>query len=336
MTTVEPKNGIVEHAIGQSGSLSLRVASWDLDLTAVDGDIVRVRALSGSLPPDLEVEPGPGSLTIRQPMRSGLGGLRFGRNHDVRLGIEVPAGATVDVQTASGDVATTGLVSSQHMRSASGDLTLRGAAGVVGVETMSGDVAIELAAPARIALRSVSGDVAIRGGRADDVSITTTSGDIELMSELGAGPHAIATISGDAELVSGNGVRVIARTVAGDLRTSLPHTTQGGAGRRGLVVGDGAIEVQFKSVSGDLRVVGRPGSTPAPVSTPQPPPEPPEPPTPPAPPLADWDADAVSAARANDGHEALRLAILKSLERGEIALEEASARLADLDGPSDD
>ena len=337
MTTYETRNGAIEHAIGPDGSFDVRVASWDLEVTATDGETVRVRALSGSLPSDLEVEPGHGSLTIRQPMRSGLGGLRFGRNHDVRLGIEVPAGAAVDVQTASGDVSTLGLVKSQHLRSASGDLRIRGAGGVLGVETMSGNVAIELAAATRITLRSVSGDVAVRGGRADDVAITTTSGDIELLSELGPGPHSIATISGDADLVSGSGVRVVARTVAGDLQTSLPHTTQGGPGRRGLLVGDGAVEVQFKSVSGDLRVLGEGGSLGRVAGAAPQPPEPPDPPEPPQPPpFADIDSRATSAVAADDGHEALRLAILQSLERGEIALEEASARLAELDGPSDE
>ncbi len=344
MTAQETTNGAtIQHAIGADGTFTLRVASWDVEITASTDDTVRVRALSGAIPADIEIERGEGTLTVRQPMRTGLGGLLSGRNHDVRLGVEVPGTASVDIQTASGDITASGLTRNQHVRSASGDVRLTGAAGSVGVESMSGDVAIQLAAAAKLTVRSVSGDVAIRGGRADDVAITTTSGDIRLLSELGAGPHAIATVSGDAELLAGTGVRVTARTVAGDLQTRLPHTTQGGPGRRSLVVGDGATEVEFKSVSGDLQVLGAADgggvSKPMIPAVPQPP-QPPEPPqlperpTAPSSPAAELDAGAESATAARD--EALRLTILQALERSEIGIEEASARLAELDGQADD
>ncbi len=350
MTAHETTNGAtIQHAIGADGTFTLRVASWDVDLSASADDTARVRALSGALPADIEVERGEGTLTVRQPMRAGLGGLLSGRNHDVRLGVEVPRGASVDIQTASGDISATGLARNQLVRSASGDVRITGAAGTVGVESMSGDVGIQLAAAAKLTVRSVSGDVAIRGGRADDVAITTTSGDIRLLSELGPGPHAIATVSGDAELLAGTGVRVTARTVAGDLQTRLPHTTQGGPGRRSLVVGDGAIEVEFKSVSGDLQVLGAAdargvsiGTIPAVPQPPEPPQVPERPAASPAPTPAAADLDAgagesgagESATAARD--EALRLTILQALERSEIGIEEAGARLAALDGQADD
>lgn len=330
----------IEHAIGPAGSLSLVLASWDAEVIGGAGDVVRVRALSGVLPEGLEVERGPDSLAIRQPTTFRLGGMIVHRDDAVKLGIEVPAGASVDIQTASGDVSLRNLVRSQNVRSASGDIRISSAAGAVAVETMSGDAEIDLAGPATIRARSVSGDLTIRGGRADDVSITTTSGDIRLLSALGRGPHSIATVSGDAEVAaSGAGLRVTAKTVAGDVRTRLPHTTEGRAGRRTIIVGDGRVEVEFKSVSGDLEVLGQPDAArdvARPPAVGAPPPQPPDPPAPPLP-VVPHDASAPSeAARIDEPSEAARLAILQALERGEIDIAEAGARLAALDGTADE
>lgn len=89
-------------------------------------------------------------------------------------------------------------------------------------------------------------------------------------------------------------------------------------GRRTLIVGDGAIELAFRSVSGDLHVLSE--ARPAAVSGP--------PPTdddriPPSPASAAEDRDAV----ADDD----RLAILRAVERGELTVAAAMAELAALD-----
>jgi hypothetical protein len=123
------------------------------------------------------------------------------------------------------------------------------------------------------------------------------------------------TVSGDAILLSNRGLRITAVTVAGDLKSDLPHTSEGGPGRRSLVVGDGATELQFRSVSGDLRVMdpaaagnGRIPAAPRPTASQQ------------------------SPLIEQDEAEATRLVILRALESGEIDIAEATNRLATLDG----
>ena len=128
--------------------------------------------------------------------------------------------------------------------------------GEVQAETVSGDVAIRLDGPTGLVVKTVSGDAIVEGSRVDRFAFTTTSGDLRITSELGAGPHTIATVSGDAIVTTRNGIRVSAQTVAGDLSSDLPHSSEGRAGRRSLIVGEGTTVVQFRSVSGDLRVVG--------------------------------------------------------------------------------
>jgi hypothetical protein len=343
----------IEHRIGETGSLTVRVAQLDIEIVAVSGDVARVRSADGhTFPVGLEIERETDGLTVRQQSRSGLDIVIGRRPSTSKLAIEVPARAAVAVQTASGEVQATNLRGPVRLRTTSGDLLLVDVAGDVGVETVSGDVAIRLSGPSGLAVKTVSGDTIVEGGRVDHFAFTSTSGDLRLMSELGDGPHAIATVSGDATVTTRNGIRVSAQTVTGDLTSDLPHTSEGRPGRRSLVVGEGSKVVQFRSVSGDLRVVG-PNSR-APVLIPSPP-EPPKPSTPPAAPApvatasatgARTDApvgDAPTAADADPGDaeaaepadDDARLEILRALERGEIDIEEATSRLASLDGPTD-
>jgi hypothetical protein len=89
--------------------------------------------------------------------------------------------------------------------------------------------------------------------------------------------------------------------------------------------------VQFRSVSGDLRVVGPSSGNLLAI------PRPPAPPAPPAPPTEAPDGTAAEPdAEPGDAvTEAARLDILRALERGEIDIDEATKRLADLDGSTD-
>ncbi len=325
----------IEHRIGAGGRFSIHVADWDLHLVAGTDDIVRIRDAEGRPFPDrIEVDRGPDSLSIRQPSLVRDIGLVLGTGRDKRrLIVDVPERAVIDVQSASGDVVAEGLHGTQMFKTASGDLRLAGLAGDLTTETLSGDIALRVDGSVGLTVKTVSGDVTVEDGRVERLRLTTTSGDVHLTSELGSGPHAIATVSGDAILLSDRGLRITAVTVAGDLRSEVPHTSQGGPGRRSLVVGDGATELQFRSVSGDLRVIdpasGR--AAPRPIIAP----EPPQPPTPPAFPAAPLPAATETPGADDDDDDGARLEILRALEAGEIDVAEATDRLAGIDGSTD-
>lgn len=325
--TAETRHATIDHAIGATGSFTLKVASADVRLEPSPDDHVRVRTTDGRpLPDDFEVATGDGSVSVRQVGR--FLGISVGRASSVGLDVEIPATAEVIVQTASGAVAATGLHGDQQYRTASGDIRLERAAGRVATESVSGAVAIGVDGAVELIVKTVSGDVGIDGDRIERVRLTTTSGDIRLTSSLGSGPHAIETLSGDALIATNSGIRIQARTISGDLRSDLPHTSDGMMGRRSLTVGDGAVELSFRSVSGDLRVVdpaGVPNRDARSVATAVPvaptPPAPPRMPSPPSP----------AATEADDR----RLEILRALERGEIDIAAASERLALLDESTD-
>ena len=337
----------LEHRIGPTGLLNVRLSAWDVEVVGVDGDVARVRSADGRpLPDGLQVERGPDSLTVRQPNRFGIDVVVGRRSSAPLLAIEIPIGATAAIATTSGDLQVSGLRGPLQTRTASGDTRLLNVTGDVQAETVSGDVVIDLVGPTRLALKTVSGDALVEGGRVDRFAYTTTSGDLRLTSELGEGPHLIATVSGDAIIATRSGIRVAAQTVAGDLTSDLPHTSEGRPGRRSLIVGEGSTAVQFRSVSGDLRVVGPNGAGGLPAI--------PLVPTSPAPPpslavpvldaaadatrkdRAEAGPDATDTAEADADTDAARLEILRAVERGEIDVDEATNRLAGLDGRADD
>jgi hypothetical protein len=334
----------IDHPIGPTGRLAVKVAASDVRLLPSPDDHVRVRTMDGRpLPDDYEFEVEAGSLSVRQVNRF-LGvtlALGTGYGRSVGLEIEVPPAAETTIQTTSGSIAGTGLRGDQRYRSASGDVELTRAGGRITAETVSGEVGIGVDETVELIAKTVSGDVSIDGERIERVQLTTTSGDIRLVSALGAGPHTIETLSGDALIATSSGIRIQARTISGDLRSDLPHTSDGMIGRRSLTVGDGAVELSFRSVSGDLRVVdpararsGGPRPTVAPDAPPPPAPLA-APPVPTSTVVEEDDATAAKDVAPTGPNEDRRLEILRALERGEIDITTAGEQLAQLDESTD-
>ncbi|HEY3165574.1 MAG TPA: DUF4097 family beta strand repeat-containing protein [Candidatus Limnocylindrales bacterium] len=336
MTTLKDETVVViDHVIGDRGRLAVSLASAEIRLAATDGDRVIVRTPAGrNLPERVVVEPTENGLTIRES-EPGLG---FGRGRRVvQLEIQAPAQADVTIGTASGWLDAIGLHGDQRYRTVSGDTRLRDVAGAIELSTVSGDAQIDLSGPTDLSLKSVSGDATIRGGRLDALRVGTTSGDVRVDSPLAAATdNTIETLSGDVQLVAMSGMRVEARTVSGDLSTDLPHRSEGRMGRRTLIVGDGSVELAFRSVSGDLRILDGTRSAPTPPAAPAPP----EPPFSSDIELADVDPATSSSPdrepaavppAASDPFETDRMTILRALERGELDVATAMDRLSALD-----
>jgi hypothetical protein len=296
---------LVDHAIGIRGRLAIRLGAAEIRLASTDGDRVSVRTPNGASVPDrVVVETVDGGLTIREKDTLGLS-LGLGRKL-VQLEVDVPSAAEVAIEIASGWIDGRGLRGEQRYRLVSAETRLRDGAGRIELNTVSGDVTIELADAADLAIKSVSGDVAVRGGRLDGLRIGTTSGDVRVDSPLIARTgNTVETLSGDVAVVAIAGMRVEARTVSGDLTSDLPHRSEGRMGRRTLIVGDGSIELAYRSVSGDLRI--HDGSE------------------------GHREAVVPASADPDDPTDAERMTILQALERGELDVPTALDRLAALE-----
>jgi len=344
MTTQGSRGGVIEHRIGRDGTFALATASGAVDLRAVDGDSVRIataRPDDVALLDRFEVEADAGVLRVRSPRGVFIGldvfGRRFGWGAGVGeldLIVEVPRSARLELATISGDLHVVGTAGPQRYKTVSGDLELESVAGIIEIDATSGNVAVDASGPASLRLRTVSGDLVARAPLLRRLEATTMSGDIRVESAFEAGPeHSIETVSGDTRLVARSGLTIETRTVSGVVRSDTPHRTGGGRGSRAIIVGDGRARLRFRSLSGDLQLVGRDASTVAPEGAAwrgsvEPPATPtvPAPPRPPAVP----SAPAVPAAAA-DPHEAARLEILHALAAGEIDVAVATDRLAGLD-----
>lgn len=335
----------VQHQVGRSGRFALRLPAGSVSVTAIDGEVAKVRDLAGrSLAERFDIVKGDGSLELTARNRFGIalaiGDFSIGGG-SAELVVELPQGTRVAIDTASADVSVTGIAGPGRYRTASGDLILQDVAGNLEVEGVSADIRIEATAPIELSGRTISGDVVVRAPRLTRFEYTTTSGDLRVDAELnGTGPYSIKSISGDVMLVGRAGLQVEAQTVTGDLRTDLQHRTESGNGRRVLIVGKPVATLAFKSVSGDLRV-DEPrdavrATSPAAVeaSTSMNPPSN----------TGSLDARAKMPAFAGeswsgDGEvpsspaaDAARLEILKALERGEIDVETATERLMLVEG----
>lgn len=335
MTTTTTAGASLEHPIGAQGRFQLRQISGTIALHGVDGDVVRVRELEGRpLADAFRIDAGDGRLELRAPDRTGLGIiLGTGRRHAPDLSIDVPRGATIVIETANAELVADGLHGRTEIRTASGEIELHDTAGTLDIDAVSAEVAIDGTGTLELRARTISGDLSVRAAVLRRAEIGTTSGDVRIDARLaGPGPFGIASVSGDATIVARSGFRVEGHTVTGDLRSEVEHRIERSPGRKVLTVGEGSVALAFKSVSGDLRVV-RPRDElahPPAVEVPVPPAAAPAPPAAPTAPPA---APAPSAALSPDvpARDDERLEILRAVERGELTVGVAMARLAELE-----
>ncbi len=339
MTTI-PAIG-TEYVIGATGLLAVRLRSGDVRLRAVEGSAVRVHVADGDLERHVEVEPGDGSLSLRAGRIGQLGEGRRRGSHAASLVIDVPARATVVVETSSADVTVDGLIGDQRYRTASGDIRLRDVSGQLSIEAFSGDIDALAIGTCSVVARSVSGDLSVRAANLATFRATTTSGDVRMAGRLtAAGPFAIETVSGDMLLALAGPVRLEASSVTGDVTSEVEVRSEGTPGRRVLIVGDGGPTMTIRSMSGDVSLTKATAVTRSPEAPV--PPAPVEPPSAPASPTTGEPANlsdssptvVVGSTDSGAADDDARLAILRALERGEIDVAEAGRRLEALDVPA--
>jgi Putative adhesin len=312
--TATSRPPVLEHAIGATGQLSIRLGVSEAHLRATDGDTVRVYLDHDEFHRSFDVVATPGSLSLRAGHGLILSGIR--RRPEVSRGlvIDVPARATVLVETTAGSVRIEGLMGDQRYRSTAGDIILRDVGGSVTVEAVSGDVELTTVGTASLMARTISGDLRARSATISSLRLSTTNGDIKFAGRLsGTGPFRVDTVSGDSLLALAGDAVVEVASAAGRVRTDLElRTSSGPTGKRTLTIGRGGPTLTVSTLSGDVRLVP-PVAVPAPDGS------------------EGITVEHAAAAEPEPTHAA-RLAILGDLERGEIDPDEAGRRLDALDG----
>lgn len=227
----------------------------------------------------------------------------------------VPADCEVRARSTSADVDIAGLRAPIAVQTTSGDVAVNDIGADCSITTVSGDVTGRKISGA-LTLRTTSGDAAIRQSSLRHFNLNTVSGDFSVETPLTASAQYLAkTVSGDLHvfLPPDTGATVQMKSVSGDVVSELPANVIK-SGRRhwqGRIQGGGA-SLEMTSVSGDLRIGRSQGGIPEPGSSPT--------------------QDRATPPGAEDSAAAPlppsdTTAVLQALERGEITVEEAMARL---------
>jgi DUF4097 and DUF4098 domain-containing protein YvlB len=277
-----------------NGSVSVQNISGDITVTAGSGDEVSIEAVKrahgsrGQLNNvSVDISEAPSRVDVRTNY--------LGRNGDVSVDytIAVPASASVDVHSVSGDVKVSGAKGLVRIESVSGSITAAGTPRLEKAKSVSGDVTLtDAAGEGDISLGSISGTIHAKGLKSRGVDVSSVSGDVMLASvacerldaksmsgELQyegtlarSGRYNLNSHSGDVRLVltTASGFVVDASTFSGEFHTDMPLTIGGDVDRtrderrhgpsshrvQGTF-GDGSAVITIRTFSGDISIQKR-------------------------------------------------------------------------------
>jgi hypothetical protein len=349
---IEVRNNRIEVRANSRAGTGWAGIAGDVDLDAVVGQITRAFRRGGHW-----------SAAKAGKARVALGRHAWS---DITIEVPQAISGRVQVHSASGDVRIEGVTGEIALNSMSGDVRAFRTSGDLALQTASGDLVVG-GTTGRLTAQTASGDVHVTSAQIEGCHLQTANGDILLDALVnGAGPFHAQTASGDVRLTlrhtaGGEDPAVILayHTVSGDAHVTQPFRK---TGRRLWQAGSGdsGPRIDVTTVSGDLTAgfaitessFVRASTPTSPTDdVPPAPPAPPAPPEPPAPliPPAQPSSPTEPALRTVSGpdreldlavtnarsevvqptvqEDAIRLAVLEAVERGEIDVEEALRRL---------
>jgi len=278
----------------------------------------------------------PTTLT-RLEMHSGLGSV---------CGRQVQA--QVRLATGKGDIRFEGSLEGRASTGL-GSIVLAGVRGETVVNTGCGDLTIRRAEGGRLEASTGAGQLRIEGGRLDALRASSGAGDIHCACALGVGDFRLENGAGNIqlELPANQAAQIEASSSMGNVTSDFPLVRVGRPGPVALgsvrmvgSIGDEGLRARLVAKTGLGNITLRrgpaveeaPAARPAPVGAEQDPaptsdapaPNPqPAPPPPPAPVGAGLDSTPAEDATIPESPADARLAILESLARGEISVDEA-------------
>ncbi|HUU52241.1 MAG TPA: DUF4097 family beta strand repeat-containing protein [Candidatus Heimdallarchaeota archaeon] len=231
-------------ALAKDGKVYLSNIAGDIDVKTWDRGEVKIDALkvskhssmdkakeyAGLVKIEVTEEGGTLSIKTKYP-KNGPKNMSV----SVDFNLMIPAGATADINSVSGDLTLANIGGAAKAETVSGDVTLEKIGGALKGKTVSGNVTVMGAAKGAYC-KSVSGDVKVDDVNGD-AELYTVSGTIEAGSVKGS--ITAENTSGDVKLIDVTDAKVIkAKTLSGDVDYV------------GVIYSDGSYN--FKSHSGDV------------------------------------------------------------------------------------
>ena len=282
--------------LGADGRVSVQNIAGNIIVTAGGGDEMSIEAVkrtrgdqSQLATVHIDVDERSGRVDVRTTHTAGNDRV------SVDYTIVVPASASVDVKSVSGDLKVSGAHGTVRAETVSGNVTATDAPRLESAKTVSGDVLLTaVAADGDLAAGSVSGNVTAKGLKArgldlgsvsGDVNVTdvtcerlsvkSISGNVEYAGGIAkAGRYEINSHSGDVRLVLANpaGFELNASSFSGTIRSELAMTIGGDADQRGrdgrrrdgrsnhsmhATFGDGSATLTVRTFSGNVTISKR-------------------------------------------------------------------------------
>ena len=245
--------------LGRDGRFSLSNIDGDIVVTGGGGEDVDIEAVKRTRGDQrqldevrIEVEDRSGRVDVRTIYPRGN---RRGPGVSVAYTVTVPASASVELHSISGNVRVTNVQGSVRTDSISGNVTASGTPRLEVVHTISGEIEIaDAGSDGELTANSISGNVRARGLKARSLDATTVSGNVELTDasceRVGMrstsgnteyrgtlarnGRYDFTTHSGDVRLTISDavGFDLNANTFSGTIRSDLPLTLGGPGNNR--------------------------------------------------------------------------------------------------------
>jgi hypothetical protein len=183
-------------------------------------------------------------------------------NISIDYDITAPAGAALNLHSASGDIQSAGVGRFVTASAASGSIRLSGVHGAAEVQTASGDIDLGEDSPGNVKARSASGSIHIHGFNGD-LTTHTASGEVVADGRL-TGPADLSSASGSIRLHLAHDAHfnLEASTGSGSIRVDFPGAPRQSDGMRHHLtapIDGGGAPLQVHTSSGDIEIDGSGG-----------------------------------------------------------------------------
>jgi hypothetical protein len=291
--------------VSSPASLSVGNVSGSVDISTGEDGIIRVSAIKRPNSGDekrTEIEltqEADGTVKAATHYPDGGWSWMFGSHPcDVDYVIKAPRRCSIRVNGVSSTVKVEGFDGEVTINTVSGEITLGTLNGSTRIHTVSGDVDGERLS-GTLGADTVSGDVWLKKSSLGSVNGKSVSGDMQITTPLADGPYDFKSVSGDVRLTLPPETRCTGElhSLSGDLVSAFP--TSGYSGNHGsqtILVQGGGVKITLNSVSGDLSLD------------------------------CDGELPAAPEPEKNISSEDRR-AVLESVERGELTVEQALGKL---------
>lgn len=238
--------------INQKGSITVKAAA---------GRQLVISATPASDKVEVDAAQTGNRVTVRTHMLNKANGDEGRMDYDIQL----PADASVSIDSGSGDIRVENLRGSVAVDSEEGTIDVRGVnSGFVQVQSVNGGINLTNLQKTRVQASSTGGNIQMNDVAGPNVSAKTTSGNISFTGDFaGGGTYVLSNHSGEIAVTmpASASVDLNARSIQGSVENDFTlqkpvHT--GFAAKEGKtiigLVNAGASSVELRSFSGKIRV----------------------------------------------------------------------------------